>query len=193
MPIYAQDSSLSGSIRGRVQNQKGDPLPKVKVRAISRRTDKMAGETESDDKGTFTLRLPEGRYTLDLYSAEHQRETIPVVEVEAGKETKMDRAVRLREVNLYAALRGAVVNSDGFLVRGARVRIERIPFQTEPIDSFTKEQPTNESGEFGFRLPAIPSRYRVTATAKGFKPGSDTVDIGGAERHNMVIRLEREP
>lgn len=186
--------SPTGAIRGTVENHKGEPLHKVKVRAISRRTDQLAAEAETDEKGQFTLSpLPEGRYTLDFYSPAYQKATIQAIEVEAGKERKLDRPVRLKPVELYAVIRGAVFNDQGFLLPGARVVLQRVPFQAEPIESLTMDQMTNASGEFAFRLPAVHARYRLTASAKGFKPGSTTVDVGGAERHPVNIRLEREP
>jgi hypothetical protein len=189
----AQENRASnGSLRGTVQNQNREPLAKVKVRAINRHTDKLEAEVETDYRGQFTLSLPAGRYALDFYSPDYQKATIPVVEIEMGKDKQLNRSVRLERVKVFAVIRGAVFNDQGYLLPGARVALERIPFQSEPVESLRESAVTNESGEFAFRLPGRPARYRLTATAQGLKPGSITVDVGGAERRNVSISLERE-
>jgi len=88
---------------------------------------------------------------------------------------------------------GAVFDDRGYLVPGARVAIERIPYESEEVQKLKSEQPANAAGEFAFRLPAVPARYRLTASMKGFRDESITVDVGGNERRHVSIQLEPEP
>lgn len=182
-----------GTLRGRVENQQGEPVAEVKVRAISRRTDKLVAEVTTDEEGRFSLAdLPEGRYALVFYSPRYQQATIPSIEVKAGQEKRLERPVRLKPAELYAIIDGAVFDHRGYLVPGARVVIERVPIQDEPVSSVKQEGTTNTSGEFAFRLPGMAARYRLTASAKGFRPSSITVDIGGPERRHVSLQLEPE-
>jgi hypothetical protein len=190
----AQDKSGGrGTIRGVVQDQDGQPVSEVKVRAISRRTDALVSEVTTNHEGKFALLdLPEGRYTLIFYSPRFQQALIESVEVKSGQEKRLDEPVRLKPVKLYAVINGAVFDQNGYLLPGARVVIERIPMQNEEVPTLKLERTANASGEFSFRLPATPARYKLTASAKGFQSQSITVDVGGTERRHVSIQLTPE-
>lgn len=195
IPVPAQDKTKDrGTLRGTVENQQGEPVAEVKVRAISRRTDKLVAEATTDEEGRFSLPdLPEGRYALVFYSPRYQQATLQSVEVKAGQEKRLERPVQLKPTKLYAIIDGAVFDHRGYLVPGARVVIERVPVQDEAVPTLKQESTTNMSGEFAFRLPGTAARYRLTASAKGFQPGSLTVDVGGTERRHVSLQLEPAP
>ncbi len=187
----AQSSSDSrAAIQGVVENRDGEPIADVRVRAISRRTDKLVAETTTDPEGRFVLRpLPPGRYALVFYSPSYEQAVIKSIEVKRGQRKRLKRPVRLNPIKLYAVIDGAVFDPQGYLVPGARVVLERIAFQTEPVPKFKRETLTNRSGAFAFRVPAIRARYRLTAMAKNYAPQSITVDVGGAERRHVSIQF----
>jgi len=189
-----QNRQKGGTLRGSVENQEGKPVAEVKVRAISRRTDELVAEVTTTNEGSFSFPdLPEGRYALVFYSPRYQQVTMRSIDVKPGQEKRLDQPVRLKPVELYAVVGGAVFDHRGFLVPGARVLIERIPVQDESVPAQKQDSLTNASGEFAFRLPGTPARYRLTASAKGHQPGSITVDVGGSERRHVSIQLEPEP
>lgn len=194
-PMLAQDKrATSGRLRGSVQDQEGKPLADIKVRVIDRRTDERVAEVLTNEEGVFVFdQLPEGRYTLTFYSPRFQQATISPVEIKAGQEKRLRDPVELKPVKLYAVIEGAVFDPQGFLVRGATIVIERIPFQGESVPSFRQEGVSNDGGAFAFRVAATPARYRVTASLKGYKSQSTTVEVAGNERRHVSIQLEPEP
>ena len=52
-----------------------------------------------------------------------------------------------------------------------------------------QRQTTDARGEFAFRVPAEPGRYRVTASAKRFQMQEKTVEIRGEERTDVTLTL----
>ncbi|MCS6803924.1 MAG: carboxypeptidase-like regulatory domain-containing protein [Acidobacteriota bacterium] len=194
-PTLAQDKrATSGRLRGSVQDQDGKPLADIRVRAINRRTDERVAEVITNDEGVFVFdQLPEGRYTLTFYSPRFQQAIVSPVEIKAGQEKRLRDPVELKPVKLYAVIEGAVFDHRGFLLRGATVVIERIPFEAEPVPSFRQESISNDGGAFAFRVSAAPARYRLTASLKGYKSQSTSIDIAGNERRHVSIQLEPEP
>lgn len=194
VPLSAPTQSSSGNraiIQGVVENRDGEPIADVRVRAISRRTDKLVAETTTDSQGRFILRrLPPGRYALVFYSPSYEQAVIKSIEVKRGQRKRLKQPIRLTPVKLYAVINGAVFNPQGYLVPGARVVLERIAFQDEPVPKLKRETTTNRSGAFAFRVPATRARYRLTATATGYAPQSITVDVGGVERRHVSIQLQ---
>ncbi|MBI4467904.1 MAG: carboxypeptidase regulatory-like domain-containing protein [Acidobacteria bacterium] len=179
-----------GSVRGVVRDEKNQPVAGIKVRAISRRTDQQAGEVMTDSYGQYEFsKLPVGRYALSFFSPEHRTATVPVVEVRR-QETSAIKDVTMVRAKPFAIVAGSTFNADGFVLVGTHVRIERVPFDSEPIKSMKMEQHSNSTGEFAFRLPAERARFRITATAPGHEVETAYVEIDGAERRNLAVRLQ---
>lgn len=189
-----EKTGTQGSLRGSVQDQEGKPVADVRVRAISRQTDKTVADVTTNHEGKFTIPdLPEGRYALVFYSPSYEQATVQSVEVKTGQQKRLDEPVRLKPVKLYAVVDGAVFDGRGYLVPGARVLIERIPVKAEEVPPVRLERTTNSSGEFAFRLPASPARYRLTASVNGHQSGPQVIDIGGSVRRHVSLQLESEP
>lgn len=187
----AQEKEIGGSIRGSVEDEKGQAKPGIKVRAINRRTNELAAEGVTGEKGEFLLEnLKPARYALIFSSPEYQQVVISSVEVRAGRETRLERPVRLQSVEMTATLIGATFDPQGFLLPGVRVVLERIPIADEQIKPLKLEQVSNSSGEFAFRLPGERARYRLTASARGFEPETQIVEVGGGERRRIAIQLK---
>jgi hypothetical protein len=58
------------------------------------------------------------------------------------------------------------------------------------IDSLTLNYTTNTHGEFAFRLPSVRARYRLTASADGFKSDTKMVDVSESEAVPLAFSLE---
>lgn len=187
----AQEKEPGGSIRGLVEDEKGQPKAGIKVRAINRRTNELAAESVTGEKGEFLLEnLTPARYALVFSSPEYQQAVISSVEVRAGRETRLERPIRLQPVEMTAAIIGATFDPNGFLLPGVRVVLERIPIEGEQIKPLKLEEVSNSSGEFAFRLPGERARYRLTASARGFEPETQIVDVAGGERRRVAIQLK---
>lgn len=183
--------SPRGSIRGRVEDEHGRPVAQVRVRAVDPPTNRTVAETVSDEKGEFLLEdLAPGRYALVFSSAEYQPTVIRSVTVKAKRETVLSGPVRLRRAEAYAVISGATFDPDGFLLPGVRVALERLPLGEEKVSPLHLEQVSNSSGEFAFRVPGEHGRYRLTATAKGYEPDVQIVEVGGLERRRVSLRLK---
>ncbi len=180
-----------GSIIGRVQDEREQPIARVKVRAIDPRANRMVAETVTSDSGVFTLSgLAPGRYALVFSSADHEPAVIRSVDVRAGRETVLKSPVRLRRAEAYAVISGATFDPHGFLLPGVRVVLERLPLEEEKKPSLRLEQISNSSGEFAFRVPGERGRYRLTATRSGYEPEIQIVEVGGLERRRVALRLK---
>ena len=187
----AQEKEAGGSIRGSVEDEKGQPKAGITVRAISRRTNELVAEGVTGEKGEFLLEnLKPARYTLVFSSPEYQQAVISSVEVRAGRQTRLERPIRLQPVEMTATLIGATFDPNGFLLPGVRVVLERIPIEGEEVKPLKLEQVSNSSGEFAFRLPGERARYRLTASAQGFEAETQMVDVAGGERRRIAIRLK---
>lgn len=186
-----QEKTEGGRLRGVVQDERGRAFAGVKVRAINRRTNELAAEGVTGEKGEFLLEnLKPARYALVFSSPEYQQAVVPSVEVRAGRETLLERPVRLQPLEMAATLIGATFDPQGFLLPGVRVVLERLPIEDEEIKPLKLEQVSNSSGEFAFRLPGERARYRLTASARGFEPETQIVEVSGGERRRIAIQLK---
>jgi len=192
LETVAWQKTAGGSLRGLVQDEKGRPLAGITVRAIDRRTNERVGEATTDEKGLFVIEnLKPARYALLFSSPEYQQAVVSSVDVQKGRDTRLERPVRLRRVELTASLIGATFDPNGFLLPGVRVVLERIPTEEdEQITPLKLEEVSNSSGEFAFRLPGERARYRLTASARGFEPETQIVDVAGGERRRVALQLK---
>jgi hypothetical protein len=187
--VLSQTSS-SGSIAGEVKDERGQPVVGAKVRAIELRTNRTRAETTTDEGGRFVLsELAPGRYALVVSSPDHEPAVVRSLEVKAGRETALKSPVRLRRAEEYAVISGATFDPNGFLLPGVRVVLERLPLEGEKVPPLKLEQVSNSSGEFAFRVPGERGRYRLTATAGGYEPEVQIVEVGGLERRRVALRL----
>jgi len=183
-------TSSSGSIAGEVKDERGQPVVGAKVRAIELRTNRTRAETTTDEGGWFVLsELAPGRYALVVSSPDHEPAVVRSLEVKAGRETALKSPVRLRRAEEYAVISGATFDPNGFLLPGVRVVLERLPLEGEKVPPLKLEQVSNSSGEFAFRVPGERGRYRLTATAGGYEPEVQIVEVGGLERRRVALRL----
>jgi protocatechuate 3,4-dioxygenase beta subunit len=108
------------SVSGRVIDEAGHPLARVKVRPESWRADRSSTEQTTDDKGQFTFAaLPAGSHALSASDGEHEPTLTNPITVTA------DHAVTGIQITMKAGaiVRGVVVDAAGNAARNATVRV----------------------------------------------------------------------
>lgn len=189
----AQQSS--GTLKGKIENEKGKPIAGAEVRALRNR-DRSLKETKTDESGNFSFDLIPDDYTVSFDAEGYQGGTlVQMQQVEAGKETNV-KTIRLTKVGHRTSLiRGAVFDSNGASLPGVRLKLARVLTPDEEKDhkkigSFTMSYTSNSHGEFAFRVPAARARYQVTAALNGYKLETKFVDVNESESVPLSFSLE---
>lgn len=184
----------SGVLKGKVEDEKGKPIAKAEIRVMNSQT-RAISETETDQAGRYRLELEPGDYTVSLDAEGFKGGTlVNMQQVEAGKESEV-KTVRLEKGKRTSLVRGVVFNTQGFGVRGAKVKLQRVPTEDEEkegkrVESLNRDYVTNSRGEFAFRLPPIRARYRVSAILDGYKPDTKVIDVTESEAVPVALTLE---
>jgi hypothetical protein len=184
----------TGTLKGRIEDEKGKPLAEVEVRVMSSRT-RNVKETTTDKEGNYTLELEPDSYTVSFDAEGYKGGTMTdMQQVEEGKESKV-KTIKLFKGKRTSLVRGAVFDANGFSLSGVRVKLVRIANEEElkdkkKIDSLKMDYITNSRGEFAFRLPPVRARYQVTAILRGFKPQVKNVDVGEDEAVPLAFSLQ---
>jgi hypothetical protein len=185
----------TGTLKGKIENEKGKPIPAAEVRAMRSR-DRSVKETKTDEAGNYSFELEPDDYTVSFDAEGYQGGTlVQMQQVEEGKDTAV-RTIRLGKVSHRTSLiRGAVFESKGASLAGANVKLGRVPTADEEkehkrVKTFSMSYTTNSHGEFAFRVPAARARYQVTATLSGYKPQTKVVDVNESEAVPLAFSLE---
>lgn len=184
----SKTAASTGSLRGRVKEQKGRALAGVTIKATA---DGRQYEMTSDGQGEFVFRdLTPGDYVLSFAKGGYKTFTTRSLAVAAGETIRLSRVIEMaREDDPYAVIRGAVLHGLGYTLPNAVVRLER----TDGRKKTKMETVSREGGEFAFRLKADSASYRITAEAEGFEPASLELSIENDEVRNIVLTLKRLP
>jgi hypothetical protein len=184
----------TGTLKGKIENEKGKPIAEADVRAMSSRT-RSVKEAKTDQSGSYALELEPDDYTVSFDAEGYTGGTLrDMQQVEEGKTTEV-KTMRLVKAKRTSLIRGAVFDTRGLSLAGARVKLVRVPTEDEEkdkkrIDSLTRDYTTNNHGEFAFRLPATRARYRLTASLDGFKSDTKIVDVSENEAVPLAFSLE---
>jgi hypothetical protein len=185
----------AGTLKGRIENEKGVPIAGAEVRAMRSR-DRSLRETKTDAAGNYSLELDPDDYTVSFDAEDYQGGTlVQMQQVEDGKETTV-KTIRLAKVSHRTSLiRGAVFESRGASLAGVRLKLVRVPTAGEDkehkhVPSLSMSYTSNSHGEFAFRVPAARARYEVTARRFGFKPETKLVDVNEGESVPLAFTLE---
>lgn len=184
----------TGTLKGKIENEKGKPIPGAEVRAMRSR-DRSLKETKTDEAGQFSFELVPDDYTVSFDADGFQGGTlVQMQQVEEGKETTV-KTIRLSKGQRTSLIRGAVFDSQGGSLPGVHLKLERIPTEDEEkekrrIKSFSLSYTTNNRGEFAFRIPAVRARYQITATIHGYKLEKKVVDVNESEAVPLSFSLE---
>lgn len=195
-----QERAETGSLRGRIREQRGRALAGVKVEATRQSGTDSATETtsptgtyatESNSQGEFLLgSLPPGDYVLSFSLSGYRTFTTRRLTVTAGESVRLSRVIELaREEAPYAVIRGAVLQGVGFTMPNALVTLERI----DGGRKLRQRTISREGGEFAFRLRAERATYRVTASSPGWKAATLEIEIENDEVRNVALVLEPFP
>src|SRR5438270_9074028 len=156
----------TGTLKGKVEGEKGKPLADVEVRAMSSRS-RQIKEAKSDASGHYQLELEPDSYTVSFDAEGYAGGTLrDMQQVEEGKTTEV-KTIQLTKAKRTSRVSGAVFDARGLSLAGVRLKLVRVPTEEEEkahkkIESLSREYITNHRGEFAFRLPAVRARYRVT-------------------------------
>ncbi|MEP7272420.1 MAG: carboxypeptidase-like regulatory domain-containing protein [Acidobacteriota bacterium] len=183
IPALAQ----SGSISGKVKERDGKVLEGVLVVAAG--PNERKAEARSNEKGEFELtELKAGDYVLSFERRGFQTFTTRRLTVNSGETVKLSRVIELStDRPTSAIIRGAVFTADGFSLPNANIKLERLGEGKR----LKRETISVEGGEFGFRLPAEKSTYRITASARGFEPATLDVEVDSDEVRQIALTLKK--
>ena len=185
----AQDNT-PGSIKGKVHVDKGSPAG---VTVILRRGDSEITRVTTDKKGDFVIpSVAPGVYSVAFRKAGLSTSQIDSVEVRAGKARSLGDNLRMGiDEGSLAFLRGSVFTEDGRSVPYVKVELARLleDGSLQKLDS----RITGETGEFVFRLPPDPAKYRVTLKADGALQSTKDVVVDGAAVYRTALALKPQP
>jgi hypothetical protein len=184
----------TGTLKGKVEGEKGKPLADADVRVMSSRS-RAIKEGKTDATGQYQLELEPDNYTVSFDAEGYAGGTLrDMQQIEEGKTTEV-KTITLTKAKRTSKVSGAVFDAHGLSLAGVRVKLARVPTEDEEkehkkIDSLSREYVTNNHGEFAFRLPAVRARYRVTASLDGYKTQTKFVDVSENEAVPLAFNLE---
>lgn len=195
LTVALSATQKSGTLRGKIENEKGKPIASAEVRAI-RNSDHSVKETKTDQSGSYSFELEPDDYIISFDADGYQGgKLVQMQEVEKDKETNV-KTIRLEKAGHKTSLiRGAVFDRNGASLGGATLKLVRVPTEEEAKDhkhipSVSMSYTTNNHGEFAFRVPAARARYRITAMLTGYKTELKTVDVTESEAVPLAFSLE---
>jgi Carboxypeptidase regulatory-like domain len=184
----------TGTLKGKVEGEKGKPLADVDVRVMSSRSREIK-EGKTDPTGHYQLELEPDSYTVSFDAEGYSGGTLrDMQQVEEGKATEV-KTIQLTKAKRTSKVSGAVFDAHGLSLAGVRLKLVRVPTEEEEkehkkVESLSREYVTNNHGEFAFRLPAMRARYRVTATFDGYKTQTKFVDVSESEGVPLAFNME---
>lgn len=192
---FAAVQGKPGTLKGKIENEKGKPIAGAEVRAMRSR-DRSIKETKTDQAGNYSFELDPDDYTISFDAEGYQGgNLVQMQQVEEGKETTV-KTIRLEKTSHRTSLiRGAVFDSIGASLAGVHLKLVRVPTAEEEkerkhVGSSSMSYVSNSHGEFAFRVPVARARYQITAMLQGYKPQSKTVDVNGSEAIPLAFSLE---
>ncbi|HKY04833.1 MAG TPA: carboxypeptidase-like regulatory domain-containing protein [Blastocatellia bacterium] len=195
LAAVAAAGQKAGTLKGKIENDKGKPIAGAEVRVMSSRT-RVVKDTTTDQAGNYSFELEPDDYTVSFDAEGFQGGTlVQMQQVEEGKATSV-KTIRLQKAQRTSLIRGAVFDSTGSSLAGARIKLVRIPTDQEAkekkkIESLSRDYVANSRGEFAFRLPSMRARYRLTAMLSGYKPETKVVDVNEGESAPVAFSLEQ--
>src|SRR5205085_6103769 len=115
----------TGTLKGKVEGEKGKPLADVEVRVMSSRTREIK-EAKTDATGHYQLELGADSYTvsfdLEGYGGGTMRD---MQQVEEDKVTEV-KTIQLTKSKPTSKISGAVFNLEGHGLAGVRLKLARV-------------------------------------------------------------------
>lgn len=186
--VAAQDL---GGVKGKVRTTKGDGISGVEI--IARQKGEDLKSATSDSGGKFVLDgLKPGLYNIVFSKNGYSSGVMYNVEVRKKKTSDLgDRLILTVDQGTLILIKGSVFDQNGRSVYGAKVEIEKI--SGDGAKRRIGSGVTSQSGEFTFRQPDQPAKFRVTASLKGASASKEiTVDSAGIYRLAITLELKSE-
>jgi hypothetical protein len=183
-------AQTTGGIKGKVRDDKGNALPDATITV--KQNDKDVKSVTANSKGEFVMDgLQPGVYNLVVSKTGYTSGTLYNMQVEKKKIRDLGSRLMLSvDQGTLVLVKGSVFNADGLSVPGAKVLIERVM-----SDGSTKKIATtysSEAGEFTFKFPEAPAKFRVTATLNGRK-GIRELSVDSAAVYRLAVSIEKDP
>jgi len=89
-----------------------------------------------------------------------------------------------------ALIAGTVFRDTGFTLAGAEIILVPLGDSKDARNTKKMQAISDGRGEFALRVPALPSQYKLSVRAPGYKPQEKTVTIAADERLDVFFRLE---
>lgn len=192
---FAAPQDKMGTLKGKIEGEKGKPIAGAEVRALRSRN-RSIKETKTDQAGNYSFELEPDDYTISFDAEGFQGgNLVQMQQVEEGKETVV-KTIRLEKASHRTSLiRGAVFDSSGASLSGVHLKLVRVPTDEEAqahkrVPSVSMSYTSNSHGEFAFRVPASRAKYQVTATLHEYKPQSKSVEVTGSEAIPLAFSLD---
>lgn len=183
LTVHAQATG----VKGKVRNLRGDGVSGATVSA--RQNGQDIKSTKSGAKGDFILDgLEAGIYNIAVEARSYSSGVLYEVEVKKGKIRDLgERLILAGDKGTQVIVIGSVFYKSGHIAMGAKVEIQRVN-----ADGSVKkmgEVYSNSEGEFSFRQPEGPAKFRIKATLqKG--SGSKDLDVDSAAIYRLAISLD---
>src|SRR5262249_37571770 len=113
----------TGTLKGKIADEKGKPIAGAEVRIMSSR-DRSIKEIKTDESGNYSVELDPDEYSVSFDAEGYQGGTLQALQqVEAGRETRV-RTIVLARAKHSSLIRGSVFDPKGATVAGAQVKLE---------------------------------------------------------------------
>src|SRR6185295_1673899 len=107
----------AGTLKGKIENEKGKPIPGAEVRAMGTRA-RTTKETTTDQSGNYSFELEPDEYVVSFDAEGFQGGTLREMhQVEEGKATEI-KTIQLQKAKKTSLVRGAVFDSRGASLGG---------------------------------------------------------------------------
>ncbi|MEM7230581.1 MAG: carboxypeptidase-like regulatory domain-containing protein [Planctomycetota bacterium] len=172
-----------GTIRGKITDSRGTPIPEFTLRVQSALARTKNLEITSDASGVFELRdVPEGKLIAETRS--EPRLTISGIELKSDENKEIDLIVDTGD----AVLHGTVVDQNGQAVSGARVYLTWSYRSGRLRSGSSRQTLTDVNGTF--RFPQLgPGKHRLNVNADGFRSSQASYDPATSAQ-GLDIRLQ---
>lgn len=181
----AQDKS-TGSAKGTVKSVEGKGVSGVAVEV--KQNGKTVANGRTDNKGNFSIvGLKPNVYVFVFTKTGLSEGVSKPLEIKAGTVTTLKRLILTVDQGSLAIIRGSVFDHDGRIARNVKVEILRV---TGDGTKRIGERFTDINGEFGFRLPPEPARYRFVVKPEDGAPTNKDLDVDGAEVYRFAVSLK---
>jgi hypothetical protein len=186
--VSAQDKT-TGAIKGKVRVERGSASG---VAVILLQGDNEITRVQSDKKGDFVIsHVAPGTYSVRLRKPGLMVGTIDDITVKAGQTRPLgDRLYLSIDSGSIAIINVSVFDEAGRSVPDVRVDLAKLVSdnQLEKIDTHM----TDESGQFVFRLPPTPAKYRLTIMSNDAERVSKDVEVEMAARYAVALTYKKK-